>query len=226
MRIENKPKATAPRLSELQRDIRLQHAHELLGRHYKKSVAKNGERVQKINNQIYRWTNDRLPKKFKSRYQDVAQTIIDQSVKYEFDPVFILSVIQAESGFDPLRKGKLDEIGLMQLRPSTAKWIADKYGLKYEGEKDLRNPVANILLGAAYLDYLRERFSSHARLYLAAYNMGQRNVDEALEKKIWPKDYPVHVMRYYVDFYSELKGPRAPATRVTDERANRPERNS
>ncbi|MGE0529281.1 MAG: lytic transglycosylase domain-containing protein, partial [Bdellovibrionales bacterium] len=54
------------------------------------------------------------------------------------------------------------------------------------------------------LDYLRSKFDSHARLYLAAYNMGQGNVGEALEKNVWPKDYPIHVMKFYVEFYSAL----------------------
>lgn len=39
-------------LSEQQRKIRLQHARELLGKHYKKSAVRNGEGVQKINSRI------------------------------------------------------------------------------------------------------------------------------------------------------------------------------
>jgi soluble lytic murein transglycosylase len=103
-------------------------------------------------------------------------------------------------------RGSLDEIGLMQIRPGTAKWIIEKMNLKvkYRGEKTLLDPIQNIRIGAAFLSYLREKFDSHARLYLAAYNMGARNVDQSLDKNIWPRDYPVHVMKYYVDFYSNL----------------------
>ncbi len=192
-------------LSEMQRQIRLHHAQELLGKHYRKSVVRSGEKVSKINSQIYRWTKEMLPKKHRSKYQRVAQAIIDQAVKYEFDPVFLMSVIQGESSFNPDMLGKLDEIGLMQIRPATGEWIARKYGIKWKGEKSLKDPVENVKIGAAFLSYLRERFDSHARLYLAAYNMGQRNVDNALEKNIWPKDYPVHVMSRYVQFYEDLE---------------------
>lgn len=191
-------------LSELQRQARLQHAHELLGRHYKRSAVKSGERVSKINKQIYRWTAELLPKKSRTKYKKVAQTIIDEALKHEFDPVFLMSVIQGESSFNPRMLGKLDEIGLMQLRPATAKWVADRYGLKYDGRKSLFDPVTNIRLGAAFLSYLRDRFDSHAQLYIAAYNMGQGNVKSALSRNVWPKDYPTHVMRRYVDFYASL----------------------
>ncbi|MGE3681092.1 MAG: lytic transglycosylase domain-containing protein [Bdellovibrionales bacterium] len=188
----------------IQREARVAHAQELLGKHYKRSVVRSGERVKKINSKIYQWTFKNLPKKHRKKYKKIAQTIIDESLKYQFDPVFLLSVIQGESGFDPNRLGKLDEIGLMQVRPSTGKWIAGLYGMRWSGNSSLHDPIINIRLGAAYLDYLRSKFDSHARLYLAAYNMGQGNVGEALEKNVWPKDYPIHVMKFYVEFYSAL----------------------
>lgn len=191
-------------LSQVQRELRLAHAQELLGKHYTRSVVRGGEKIRKVNSQIYRVVRERLPKKFRKHYQKIAQTIIDESLRNEFDPVFLLSVITGESSFNPDQRGSLDEIGLMQLRPATAEWIAKKYGLKYSGEKTLLDPVQNVKIGAAYLHYLRERFDSHAQLYLAAYNMGVRNVGQALDKNVWPKDYPIHVMRRYVDFYSAL----------------------
>ena len=192
-------------LSEVQRQIRLQHAHELLGKYYRGSIVRSGERVTKINSKIYHWTRELLPKKHRGQYQAVAQTIIDESLKYEFDPVFLMSVIQGESSFKPEMRGKLDEIGLMQLRPATAKWISRKYGLEWKGDSSLKDPVTNIRIGAAFLSYLRERFDSHARLYLAAFNMGQKNVDNAMYRNIWQKDYPQNDMRRYVEFYHELE---------------------
>lgn len=190
--------------SRLQREARLSHAHELLGKYYSKSAVKSGEKVDKINSQIYRWVREHLNEEQRGQYKVVAQAIIDESLKYNMDPVFLLSVIQGESSFDVQRLGTLDEIGLMQLRPSTAEWIAQKHGLKYTGAQSLFNPVTNIRIGAAFLSYLREKFDSHAQLYLAAYNMGARNVNEAREKNIWPKDYPQHVMKFYVEFYGQL----------------------
>lgn len=202
-----KPSAKRETASELQREARLNHAHELLGKYYSKSVVKSGEKVARINRTIYRWVREHLPEQHRKDYKRVAQAIIDQSMKYNMDPVFLMSVIQGESSFDPERLGTLDEIGLMQLRPSTAQWICEKFGMKYKGAQSLFDPVTTITIGAAYLNYLRDKFDSHAQLYLAAYNMGARNVGQALDKNVWPKDYPAHVMKFYVEFYSSLDMP-------------------
>jgi soluble lytic murein transglycosylase len=191
-------------LSEMQREIRLQHAHELLGKYYKHSAVRAGENVKKINARIFAWTRERLPAKYKRQYKRIAQAIIDESMKHEFDPVFVLSVIQNESSFNPSMLGSLDEIGLMQLRPGTAEWIAQKFEMKYKGAQSLHDPVENIRLGTAYMDYLRDRLPE-AQLYLSAYNMGKRNVERNMEDNVWPKEYAGKVMHFYVAFYSQIK---------------------
>lgn len=193
----------AKTLSAQQREERLKHARELLGKYYQKSTVKIGESIPKINSMVYHWTKERLPKSHKAQSSEVAQAIIDQSLKYGFDPIFLMSVIQGESSFRPNMIGGVGEIGLMQIRPETAEWIAKRSDIKWTGRSSLFNPVTNVKIGAAYLSYLRDRFDAHAQLYLAAYNMGQKNVANALEKKIWPKDYPQHVMKHYIEFYAE-----------------------
>lgn len=196
--------AFAQPLSAKQRQVRLTHAKELLGSRYKKSSVRKGESVKKINSLVYSNVKERLSKTYQPKRQKIAQAIIDEALKYRFDPIFLLSVIQSESSFRPRLLGSYGEIGLMQIKPSTAEWIAKKMNLKYKDADDLYDPVKNIQLGAAFLSYLRDRFDSHAQLYLSAYNMGQRNVDIALEKNVWPKDYVERVMRQYVDFYANL----------------------
>lgn len=193
------------KLSSEQRLRRLDHAKELLGKTYKNSVVKSGEQLEKINNTIYRWTADSLPKKFKKESHKIAQAVIDEAHKHSLDPVFLMAVIKTESGFNPKIVGGVGEIGLMQIRPETAEWIIKKLNLK---KADLFNPVDNIRVGAAYFSYLREHFDDHARLYVAAYNMGPGNVKNLRQNSVWPKEYPSRVMGYYVDFYSELHAPK------------------
>jgi len=188
-----------------QRRTRLDNAKELLGRHYRKSVVRNGEKVKRINSIIYKWTRERLPKEYRAQYRTIAQTIIDESERNGFDPVLIMSVIQGESSFNPSKRGALDEIGLMQIRPSTAIWLAKRAKIPWVAhENSLLDPRLNIKIGTLYLRYLRDRFDAHAQLYLAAYNMGPSNVNSALDRKIWPQDYPVHVMKLYVEFYASI----------------------
>ena len=195
--------------SAAQREARVEHAHELLGKYYARSEARNGEAIKRINNHVYHWTKERLPREYKADYKKIAQ----QSAKYQYDPVFLLSVIQRESRFNPEIKGSAGEIGLMQIKPETAKWICEKFGIEWHGSQSLYDPMTNIEIGSAYLNSLRDRFESHAQLYLAAYNMGQRNVDELRAQKRWPKDYPSQVMKHYIEFYSELGNPTAESRR-------------
>lgn len=198
----------------LDKSIRLHQAKELLGSHYDHSIVKNGEKFRHIEQFIFEQVKVQLKDPWKPQARRLARAIMDESVKYAFDPLFLMAVIDHESVFDPETKGSFGEIGLMQLKPSTAEWISKKYEIKYHGDKSLFDPVVNVKFGAAYLDYLRDRFSSQSRLYLAAYNMGVTNVHRALGKEVWPKDYPSKVMACYVKFYTELVKTRASETEV------------
>jgi len=198
--LERKTKEEADRIM-----TRLTHAKELLGKYYRRSVVKSGEQIPDVELTVSDWVKRGLAKKWQSQTKAVSKAILRESRKYGFDPVFLMAVIENESSFNPEAIGPVGEIGLMQVTPQTGKWIAERSNLKWKGEATLKDPVANIRIGAAYLAYLRERFGFHSRLYLAAYNMGATNVNRALDKQIWPKDYASRVMQRYIRFYSELK---------------------
>lgn len=184
---------------------RLAHAKELLGKYYDRSVVSMEDQIADLNQFMKDRIQGKLTKQNVAKLSGkVYQAILDESSKHGFDPLFLMAVIENESSFNIKVRGTSGEIGLMQLMPDTGKWMAKRLGMKYEGAKTLEDPVQNIKLGAAYLAHLRERFDSHSRLYLAAYNMGQGNVDRALANQIWPKDYPILVMRRYIRFYTEL----------------------
>ena len=193
-----------PEVKTLGQAYRILQARELLGKYYKKSIVKSGERVTDINGFVKKTTASSLGEKWQKKKTAIAKTIIREARRNGFDPIFVMAVIQTESSFNPLAKGSSGEIGLMQLMPATGEWIAHKIGVPWKGEKSLRDPLTNIKLGTAYLTFLRERFDAHGRLYVAAYNMGERNVNQALDNEVWPKDYPVRVMKQYLKFYSSL----------------------
>lgn len=161
-------------LTKAQTEMRLGHAQELLGSLYSKSVVRTGEQVKTVNGSVYRWVRASLPKRFRGQTNKIAQTIIDEAHRYGFDPILLLAVIRTESSFNPTMIGGVGEIGLMQIRPETAEWITKKTGLVWRGPQSLRDPATNIKIGCAYLNWLRDKFDSHAQLYLAAYNMGGR----------------------------------------------------
>lgn len=184
--------------------VRVEHARELMGPRYNKSVVARFEKHTDLKKNIYQIVDKKLPKAFKSRGYIIAKTIIQEAHKFALDPYFVMAVISGESSFNPLAKGPVGEIGLMQIRASTGKWMADILKTPWKGEKTLRDPVANIKLGVAYLAWLREKFNGHGQLYLAAYNMGPGSVKKALNKNIYPKDYPIHVMKRYIAFYRDM----------------------
>lgn len=191
--------------TQINHTVRMSHAREMFGRQYAKSPAKSTEKFTEIRPFLYRAVQASLPKKYKKHAFEIAASIVRESEHHGFDPLFLMAVIQNESAFDVKARGSVGEIGLMQIRPSTARWLCPKYGFRYRGDKQLENPQFNIQLGSAYLAELRGRFRSDGKLALAAFNMGSSNVRQALSKNIRPKDYSDRVMKRYVRYYQELK---------------------
>ncbi len=96
--------------------------------------------------------------------------ISDAAKAYRIDPALIVAVIRAESNFEPGAVSRKGARGLMQLMPATAR----RLGVRRDFD-----PRENIRGGTAYLAELAERFGETAvDLILAAYNAGERAVDE------------------------------------------------
>jgi soluble lytic murein transglycosylase len=188
--------------SKVSNTTRIAHAKELLGGGYKKSVVRKGESVDDITEFVEAMTSEWLPEKFSKRSRSLANAIVRESDKNGFDPIFILALIQNESRFNPVMRGTHSEIGLMQIKPTTAKWISQKTGVKYHGEKSLLDPVQNVRIGIAFMALLRDQFDSHSPLYIAAYNMGARRVREIVADDRMPKEYVQAVMKRYVAIYA------------------------
>lgn len=192
------------RLPAAQRlSIRVEHSKELMGKYYQRSIVRKYEK-QAIYIDVHTMVKNALPNKWKSRAWPITDMIFEMSDTYRFDPIFLLAMIDGESSFNPEAVGGVGEIGLMQIRPSTAKWIANKLDITYEGNKTLYNPMKNIRIGAGYMNYLRTKFKSHGQLYLAAYNMGPTQLGRNIKIDRWPKEYPMHIMKRYIAYYKKM----------------------
>lgn len=140
-----------------------------------------------------------LPRRYFHQAMPIMKTIIDEAQTHNIDPLLITAIISGESSFNPNAIGPVGEIGLMQLRSSTASWIAQKAKIPWMGKSSLTNPNYNIRIGVAYLSYLKLRFSPKGGLlYLTAYNMGETTLSKLLSKKIEPYVYKNHVMKNYI----------------------------
>lgn len=83
-------------------------------------------------------------------------------------PELVRAVIVVESAFNPRAVSKRGALGLMQLKPSTAR----RYGVS-----NAFDPEQNITAGAHYLRDLLRRFGNDLELTLAAYNAGEDAVE-------------------------------------------------
>lgn len=150
---------------------------------------------------IYKTLAAHLPIAFQPQAGEIAHTLISEANKYNLDPIFLLAVIQTESRYNPMARGRHGDLGLMQLLPNTGLWMAKR--LKLQGRVDLRDPVTNIKIGAAYFAFLRKHFGAKGSRYLAAYNMGIRNVHRLLKEDKEPMLYASRVLKNYRSLYTQ-----------------------
>lgn len=87
--------------------------------------------------------------------------------KHGIDEILILSVIEAESNFNPRAVSRKNAQGLMQLEPSTAA----RYSVA-----NIFDPAQNIDAGTHYLKDLLALFRGNLKFALAAYNAGPDTV--------------------------------------------------
>ena len=184
--------------------VRVAHAKELLGKSYRKSVVRKGEHKSDVAEFTKETIKRFLPKAYQKNSNKIAETLLTEAEARKLDPIFLVAVIQNESSFNPKMKGSFGEIGLMQIKPSTAAWIAKTHHIKYKNAASLYDPQTNIRIGAAVFQKLRNQFDAHSRLYLSAYNIGAKKVREMVSEKKIPKEYVMSVMKRYVAIYSAL----------------------
>ena len=130
--------------------------------------------------QVSRVFHDRLEGLNRDGADRLAEELMELCEQFRFDPAFILSVIHAESSFRPRVVSSAGAVGLMQVMPSTARFVARRYRLPYRGVASLSEPGTNLSLGIRYLDYLRTRYDGQMAHVLAAYNLGPTRYDRIL----------------------------------------------
>jgi hypothetical protein len=110
--------------------------------------------------------NKNFTEKLTEEQRQIALEIADKAEKMGIDPRLAVALAFRESSLNPSTKdGTSGEIGLMQVKPSTAK------GMGFSVE-DLRDPAKNIEIGLSYLKQNLEKFEGRPALAAAAYNAG------------------------------------------------------
>jgi soluble lytic murein transglycosylase len=87
------------------------------------------------------------------------------------EPALVAALTRQESRFAPDVISSAGAVGLMQLMPSTAKWVATKIGRTYDRDA-LTDPTTNAQFGAYYLRTVMSGLANSPVMGLAAYNAG------------------------------------------------------
>ena len=119
-------------------------------------------------------------------YQELVQ---QYAAKENIDSALVASVITNESKFKNEVHSHRGAIGLMQLMPETAEWIAGQIDDSSFSLDKLHEPETNIRYGVWYLASLKKEFEGNEILALAAYNAGRGNVHEWMEERGWTMDF-------------------------------------
>jgi soluble lytic murein transglycosylase len=96
---------------------------------------------------------------------------------YNVNADLAAAVLETESAGRPRAVSSAGALGLMQLMPRTAEWLAGQLGLGELSREDLFRPETNIRLGVYYLSALRRQFGDERPFVIAAYHAGPTRVE-------------------------------------------------
>jgi soluble lytic murein transglycosylase len=103
---------------------------------------------------------------------ELTEVISSECKKYDYDPLFLMSLIVTESSFRRYQVSPRGAMGLMQILPSTGQELADKIGIDWGGAQTLSQHRFNIQMGSRHLFELILKFKD-VRKALVSYNLGE-----------------------------------------------------
>lgn len=117
------------------------------------------------------------------------EKIEEHAARYRVDRFLAISVMKVESNFAEGALSKSGAVGLMQIMPETANWIAYQLDEDPPSINKLHSTDTNIKYGIWYLSELEYEFSGNDILALAAYNAGRGNVRHWMDSNGWRKNF-------------------------------------
>ena len=133
-------------------------------------------------------------------YRDVLKARASQ---LDLDEAWVYGLIRQESRFIQDARSHAGASRLMQLMPGTARWVAQKLGLKNWRWSKVTDVDTNIGLGTYYLRHVLDTLDGHPVLASAAYNAGPNRArawrpEAAMEGAIYAETIPFGETRDYV----------------------------
>lgn len=115
----------------------------------------------------------------RNRERRFDNIILQASLEHEVDPALVKAVVWRESRFNAKAKGRVGELGLMQLRQAAASDWAAAERIPHFAFEQLVDPMTNTMAGTWYLSRLLKRYErtdNPVAYALADYNAGRKNV--------------------------------------------------
>ena len=131
------------------------------------------------------------------------ETLKTHTSQLALDEAWVYGLIRQESRFIPDAKSSAGASGLMQIMPGTARWVAQKLGLKNWRWAQVTELETNIGLGTYYLRHVLDALDGQPVLASAAYNAGPSRArawrpEAAMEGAIFAETIPFTETRIYV----------------------------
>jgi soluble lytic murein transglycosylase len=104
------------------------------------------------------------------------------------DRSIIYSVARTESAFDQRDKSSANAVGLMQVTPEAGRDTAKRFGVTYDWDRMVSDPVYNTQMGAAELGALLQEYNGSHIMTFAGYNAGRGRVREWVKQFGDPRD--------------------------------------
>ncbi len=103
----------------------------------------------------------------------------------------IYSVVRTESAFDQKDKSSANAVGLMQVTPEAGRDTARRYGVTYDWDRMVSDPVYNTQMGAAEISALLKEYAGNSLMTFAGYNAGRGRVRDWIKLYGDPRDSSV-----------------------------------
>ncbi len=133
---------------------------------------------------------------FSMRYPAPYRADLQEHLReHGLDEAWVYGLMRQESRFATSAKSETGAAGLMQIMPSTARWVARKLGLKSYRNALIHQLDTNFRIGTYYMKSVLSRSENNPVLASAAYNAGpmralQWRGDKPLEGAIYAETIP------------------------------------
>jgi len=138
--------------------------------------------------------------RFLAPYRELAQQAARDN---QIDEAWVFGLMRQESRFINVARSGVGASGLMQIMPATARWIAQRLGIKGFDTREMQDPARNIQFGSYYLKHVQNSLDGSPVLATAAYNAGpgraQRwRTSQPMEAAVYIESIPFAETRDYV----------------------------